>query len=192
MATVSIACPRVAGRRAILVTKPEKIIPAARAICGNPIVPHLAIGGNGLNGGIGSARSASPGKTATASDRTKSAATWSDVTRSTVPRSRATCPDVTCPARLCPAARAPFACPSATVADSTTNATASGHTHFLPRIVRPLNPTSARRDIGKRRREPPKGKRQQRNIPRETGSRETSEPTPTSPPQSVTHVTSPL
>ena len=46
MATVSTAWPRVAGRRVIEVTVPEKIVPAARAIKRghNPMCPRGVMG----------------------------------------------------------------------------------------------------------------------------------------------------
>ena len=47
-ATVSTERPSVAGRRSILVTFPEKMIPAARTNCGNPNAP---VGATGARGG---------------------------------------------------------------------------------------------------------------------------------------------
>src|SRR5438309_2066308 len=55
MATVSTACPWVAGRRAMAVTVPEKIVPAPRAMTGKPIVIGGEPGGaTGKRGGSGS------------------------------------------------------------------------------------------------------------------------------------------
>src|SRR5450631_4035081 len=68
MATVSTAWPRVAGRRVIERTVPEKIVPAARAIRGKPNAPGVIgkrrlrslVGGAPIPGGKGIPNSGAP------------------------------------------------------------------------------------------------------------------------------------